>query len=61
MHNLDFSIPEVSEDELGQICAAFETMRIELLRTNQELWRQAEERRRLNAAFAMTCAIQLPF
>ena len=52
MHNLDFSIPEVSEDELGQICAAFETMRIELLRTNQELWRQAEERRRLNAAFA---------
>ena len=52
MHNLDFSIPKVSEDELGQICAAFETMRIELLRTNQELWRQAEERRRLNAAFA---------
>jgi len=52
MHNLDFSIPEVSEDELGRICAAFETMRIELLRTNQELWRQAEERRRLNAAFA---------
>lgn len=52
MHDLDFSIPEVSADELGQICAAFETMRAELLRTNQELWRQAEERRRLNAAFA---------
>ena len=33
-------------------CAAFETMREELLLTNQELWRQAEERRRLNAAFA---------
>ncbi len=51
-HDLDFSMPEVSSDELGQICAAFETMRGELLRTNQELWRQAEERRRLNAAFA---------
>ena len=52
MHDLDFSIPEVSADELGQICAAFEMMRGELMRTNQELWRQAEERRRLNAAFA---------
>ncbi|MCI8775369.1 MAG: HAMP domain-containing histidine kinase [Lachnospiraceae bacterium] len=52
MHDLDFVIPEVSSDELGQLCAAFETMRGELLRTNQELWRQAEERRRLNAAFA---------
>lgn len=51
-HNLDFSIPEVSMDELGQICAAFEKMRAELLKTNQELWRQTEERKRLNAAFS---------
>lgn len=51
-HDLDFAIPDVSADELGQICAAFETMRGELMRTNQELWRQTEERRRLNAAFA---------
>ena len=51
-HDLDFTIPEVSRDELGQVCAAFETMRAELLRSNQELWRQAEERKRLNAAFA---------
>lgn len=50
--NLDFSIPAVSEDELGQLCAAFETMRAQLLRSNRELWRQAEERKRLNAAFA---------
>lgn len=50
--DLDFSIPAVSGDELGQICAAFETMREELLKTNQELWRQTEERRRLNAAFS---------
>ena len=51
-NDLDFSIPAVSTDELGQICAAFETMRLELLKTNQALWRQAEERKRLNAAFA---------
>lgn len=51
-HDLAFSIPKVSEDELGQICDAFETMRAELLRSNQELWRQAEERKRLNAAFS---------
>ena len=51
-HDLDFTLPAVSGDELGEICAAFENMRRELLKTNQELWRQAEERKRLNAAFA---------
>lgn len=51
-NDLNFSIPAASTDELGQICAAFETMRLELLKTNQELWRQSEERKRLNAAFA---------
>ena len=49
-NDLDFSIPQVSQDELGQICAAFETMRGELLRSNRALWRQAEERRGLNPA-----------
>ena len=51
-HDLDFSMPEASADELGQICAAFEMMRKELLETNRKLWQQAEERKRLNAAFA---------
>lgn len=51
-HDLDFSIPKVSGDELGQVCDAFETMRAELLQTNQELWRQTEEHKRLNAAFS---------
>lgn len=50
--DLDFSIPEVSGDELGQLCAAFETMRAQLLLSNRRLWQQAEERKRLNAAFA---------
>lgn len=50
--DLDFSIPVVSNDELGQLCAAFETMRKELLISNQKIWRQTEERKRLNAAFS---------
>lgn len=50
--DLDFTIPQPSGDELGKLCGAFETMRAELLRTNRELWRQGEERKRLNAAFA---------
>lgn len=32
--------------------AAFEKMRGQLQRNHQELWRQGEERRRLNAAFS---------
>lgn len=51
-HDLDFFMPVHSDDELGQLCAAFDTMREELLKSNQELWRQAEERKRLNAAFS---------
>lgn len=49
---LTFSMPVHSDDELGQLCTAFDTMREELLKSNQELWRQAEERKRLNAAFS---------
>ena len=51
-HDLNFVIPNLSADELGQVCGAFERMRLELLKTNRELWQQAEERKRLNAAFA---------
>lgn len=51
-HDLDFIMPVRSGDELGQLCVAFDTMREELLKSNQELWRQIEERKRLNAAFS---------
>ena len=51
-HDLDFTISADSADELGQLCAAFETMRQSLLENNRQLWRQAEERKRLNAAFS---------
>ena len=50
--DLDFTISSDSGDELGQLCAAFEKMRGQLQKNNRELWRQAEERRRLNAAFS---------
>lgn len=51
-NDLDFTIEAASQDELGQLCTAFETMRQTLLDNNRELWWQAEERRRLNAAFS---------
>ena len=51
-NDLDFIIPAVSEDGLGQLCVTFETMRQSLLNSNRELWRQTEERKRLNAALA---------
>jgi len=50
--DLNFSIEVPSTDELGRLCTAFETMRQTLLKNNRELWRQTEERKRLNAAFS---------
>lgn len=51
-NDLDFSIQAISQDELGQLCNSFEKMRCQLLQNNRELWRQMEERKRLNAAFS---------
>lgn len=51
--DLDFTIPPPrNADELGRLCIVFEQMRQVLLQNNQNLWRQMEERKRLNAAFA---------
>ena len=50
--NLDFSIQYDSEDELGTLCGAFERMKNELQNNYKKIWRMAEERRKLNAAFA---------
>ena len=50
--DLDFTISPDGMDEMGQLCIAFEKMRVQLKRNNQELWQQAEERKRLNAAFS---------
>lgn len=52
-HNdLDFSVAYDSGDELGQLCASFETMRKALIENLSVMWRQMEERKQLNAAFA---------
>ncbi len=50
--DLDFSIDPVQGKELGALGATLEDMRASLLSAQRELWRTAEERRRLNAAFA---------
>lgn len=51
-NNLDFKIIYDKEDELGKLCVSFEKMRQVLQESNEEMWRQIEERKRLNAAFA---------
>lgn len=50
--DLDFSIDYDSQDELGQLCASFEIMRKTLADNFSKMWRQVEERKALNAAFA---------
>ena len=51
-NNLDFKIAYDKEDELGKLCVSFEKMRQALQESNEEMWRQMEERKRLNAAFS---------
>lgn len=51
-NDLDFSIGYDSKDELGGLVGSFETMRAMLANNFSEMWRQVEERKRLNAAFA---------
>lgn len=50
--DLDFEIRPAPGRELGALSATLESMRSSLLEAQRELWRTAEERRRLNAAFA---------
>ncbi len=50
--DLDGSVESVRGRELGQLAQTMESMRASLLAAQRELWRTAEDRRRLNAAFA---------
>lgn len=50
--DLDFTTPAVPGREFARLGEAFEKMRASLEASQRELWRTAEERRRLNAAFA---------
>lgn len=51
-NDLDFEISYEKEDELGKLCSSFEKMRCALQDNNRQMWRQIEERKRLNAAFS---------
>ena len=51
-NDLDFSIDYDNNDELGQLCASFEIMRTTLANNFSKMWRQVEERKALNTAFA---------
>lgn len=51
-NNLDFKVVYNKEDEMGKLCASFEKMRVALQESNEEMWRQMEERKRLNTAFS---------
>lgn len=50
--DLDFSLQYPQQDELGDLCRAFEIMRQKVMENNIELWGMAEERRKLNASVA---------
>lgn len=51
-NDLDFYIEYDRTDEMGRLCRSFEKTRYSLLENNREMWRQMEERKRLNAAFS---------
>lgn len=51
-NDLNFALDYPVSDEMGQLCASFETMRQALIESNQQLWQQIERRQQLNAAFA---------
>lgn len=51
-NNLNFMVEYDSKDEMGRLCSSFEIMRRTLAENFSEMWRQVEERKQLNAAFA---------
>lgn len=51
-NRLDFSVEVPEKNEFGELCLSFEKMRVALKENNIEMWRQVEERKRLNAAFS---------
>lgn len=51
-NQLDFTIEHKKQNELGQLCTAFDNMRQVLNENNREMWHSLEERKRLNSAFS---------
>lgn len=50
--DLDFTLKSEKNNELGELCSAFDNMRKSLIHSNYEMWRSIEERKRLSAAFS---------
>ncbi len=50
--NLDFTVSYDKENEFHDLCVSFDKMRMALKENYMEAWRQAEERKRINSAFA---------
>lgn len=51
-NDLSFSCIYNSKDELGEICEAFDKMRVQLINNNENIWSLMEGQRQLNSAFA---------
>lgn len=49
---LDFRLSYDSADEMGELCRSVESMRLALEENYHLMWSQAEEKKRINAAFA---------
>lgn len=49
--NLDFEISYDKKDEMGELCKAFEQMRVQLIENNSYLWNMIEEQKQLRSAF----------
>lgn len=50
--DLDFKISYVYDDELGQICGAFEKMREKLVDNNRSMWNMIDEQKQMRSAFS---------
>lgn len=50
--DLDFKISYVYDDELGQICGAFEKMREKLVENNRSMWNMIDEQKQMRSAFS---------
>jgi signal transduction histidine kinase len=51
-NNLSVSCSYKSGDELGEVCEAFDQMRIQMIHNYENIWSQMESQRQLNAIFA---------
>ncbi|MER0281655.1 sensor histidine kinase [Clostridioides difficile] len=51
-NNLDFCLEYKNNDELGNLCNAFDKMRSELKKNNIKMWTMINDRKQLNTAFS---------